>query len=108
MCRSLVDTSASLGVDAYLLVEGHQSEQESLRLRTGPAPSLDAEARTRYPTSSFEAWKQTYVVREVESRYFFFEEDAHAAVLVTGNDNNMNLYEIPGTGIPGTVFLFTR
>ena len=95
--RVLVGSSASLVVGVYLAVGSGWSEainlsKNHLRLRTGPPPAIGAEARARYPTSSFEAWKQTYVARESESRHFFFEEDAHAAVLVTGNDNNKNLY----------------
>jgi len=95
--RVLVGTSASLVVGVYLAVGSGWSEainlsKNHLRLRIGPAADLDAEARARHPTSSFEAWKQTYVAREGESRHFFFKEDAHAAVLVTGNANNLNLY----------------
>ncbi len=63
-----------------------------LRPRLGPAPSLDAKARALHPASSFSAWKGTYIVRESEARSFFFEEDAHATVLVFGDEQNIQLY----------------
>ena len=95
--RVLVGSSASLVVGVYLAVGSGWSEainlsKNHLRLRTAPAADLGAEARARHPTSSFEAWKQTYVARAGESMHFFFAEDAHAAVLVTGDANNKNLY----------------
>lgn len=62
-----------------------------LRLRSGPKTSLGQKARARHPASSFEAWKRTYVARETEMKYFFFDEDEHNSVLVSGNDKNIQL-----------------
>jgi len=95
--RVVAATVASVVVAGYLLVGTGWSDavnlaRDHLRLRTGPDASLDAGARARHPASSFEAWQQTYVARQGELEFFHFDEDAHAAVLVAGNQQNVQLY----------------
>ncbi len=96
MRRVVAGAAASLAVMAYLTVgtgwlESINFAKNHLRLRSGPAPSLDAEARLRHPATSFETWKQTYLGPEAESR-LFFQEDAHTTVLVSGNNQNIQLF----------------
>jgi len=95
--RVSVGAAASVVVVVYLLVGTSWSDavnlaRNHLRLRAGPAASLDVGARARHPASSFAAWKQHYVARQGEFEYFFFEEDAHATVLVAGNDKDLQLF----------------
>ena len=61
-----------------------------LRLRSGPDASLDSDARAQHPSSSFEAWKQTYV-GPAAGPVLFFDEDAHTTVVVAG-DRNIQLF----------------
>ena len=76
--------------DAINLARNH------LRLRTAPPPSTAASVSVTppkaHPASSFEAWQQTYIARQQDHEEFFFTEDAHATVLVTGNADNRHLY----------------
>lgn len=76
--------------DAINLARNH------LRLRTAPPPSTVASVSVTppkaHPASSFEAWQQTYIARQQDHEEFFFTEDAHATVLVTGNADNRHLY----------------
>ena len=76
--------------DAINLARNH------LRLRTAPPPLTEASVSVSppkaHPASSFEAWQQTYIARQREHEEFFFTEDAHATVLVTGNADNRHLY----------------
>lgn len=95
--RVLAGGFAGLVGCVYLAVGSDWSEsinlsKNHLRLRSGPDPSLNAAARAQYPSSSFEAWKQAYVARAAEVEDLFFDEDAHAAVLVTKSDDDLVLY----------------
>ncbi len=94
--RVLAGAAASIAVVLYLAVGTGWSDsinfaRNHLRLRSGPDPSLDTRARARHPSSSFDAWKRTYVAREGELKVFYFQEDAHTTVLVSGNDKNIQL-----------------
>ncbi|MFT6519512.1 MAG: spermidine synthase [Candidatus Azotimanducaceae bacterium] len=95
--RILTGATACLVVSTYLLVgtgwsEGINLARNHLRLRTGPTESMDAATIARHPASSFAAWTNNYVLRPDEFKHFFFEEDAHATVVVAGNDQNVQLY----------------
>ena len=93
--RGAVGAAASLVVVIYASLGTGWTEpinfaRNHLRLRSGPDASLDASARAQHPSSSFEAWKQTYVGPEAGT-LLFFEEDAHTTVVVSG-DRNIQLY----------------
>ncbi len=95
--RVVAGAAASTAVVVYLAVGTGWSNavnlaRNHLRLRSGPDPSLAMRARARHPAWSFDAWKRTYVVREAEVKFFYFEEDAHTTVLVSGNEGNIQLY----------------
>jgi spermidine synthase len=64
-----------------------------LRIRSRPESSLSPLLRSLHPLSSFDSWKRTFVAREAETPFFFFEEDAHATVLVSGDEkDDLTLY----------------
>lgn len=87
MIRSLSIVGAAAGFAVVFLIAGdgwvktinlapdHLYMHAGLKSKTGRAQSLGD------PTTSFEGWQRRYVVDE--STVVFFEEDAHATVLVT-------------------------
>jgi spermidine synthase/MFS family permease len=96
MPRIVAGAVVGLAVVIYLTVgtgwpDSINFARNHLRLRSGPSPSLSAGARFRHPASSFEAWKETYVGPRAGTRHFF-QEDAHTTVLVSGNDENIQLF----------------
>ncbi len=50
-------------------------------MASGPSPQLDEASRARHPASSFEAWKNSYVVRPSKARTVYLHEEAHANVV---------------------------
>ena len=94
--RILAGAAAALVVILYLTAgtgwpDSINFARNHLRLRSGPSPSLSAADRFRHPASSFAAWKQTYVGPRAGTR-LFFQEDAHTTVLVSGNEDNIQLF----------------
>jgi spermidine synthase len=63
-----------------------------LRLNSGPDASDSAAKRALHPASSFDAWKQHYVVDPSKAKKFYFEEDAQTTVLGIKNDRFTYLY----------------
>ena len=63
-----------------------------LRMSAGPDATASAAQKTRHPTSSFEAWKQHYVVKPDKAKYYYFEEDAQTTVLVINSGRRVYLY----------------
>ena len=95
--RILVGATTGLVIGTYLFAgtdwaDGINLARNHLRLRTGPAEAMTSADIARHPASSFTAWTHNYVARPNEFKYFFYEEDAHATVVVAGNDANVQLY----------------
>jgi len=89
--RGAAGVAASLAVAVYASFGTGWTDpvnfaRNHLRMRSGPAAALDPEAHARHPSSSFEAWKQTYVGPRAGKR-LFLEEDAHNTVVVSGERN---------------------
>jgi len=63
-----------------------------LRLFSGPDTSASAADRARHPASSFDAWKQYYVVDPEKASASHFEEDAQTTVLAINNGQLIILF----------------
>ena len=55
-------------------------------------PNSDEADRAVHPLASFDTWKRTYTLSPSSERIQFFAEDAHATVLVKGNEQQRTLY----------------
>jgi len=63
-----------------------------LRMRSAPDTSASAADQARHPASSFDAWRQRYVVDLGKVKDYYFEEDAQATVLGVNRGGHVYLY----------------
>ncbi len=63
-----------------------------LELWEGPGAGDDDDTRARHPASSFQAWKQRYMLPVETAQRFYFEEDAHTSVMAYDNGHQVVLY----------------
>ncbi|MFA9420804.1 MAG: spermidine synthase, partial [Gammaproteobacteria bacterium] len=61
-------------------------------LFSGPEATASAADRARHPASSFDAWRQRYVVDPEKAKYYYFEEDAQTTVLGINKGRTIYLY----------------
>jgi predicted membrane-bound spermidine synthase len=92
--RLLVAAALALAVIPYGVVGRGWADallraQSHLRLRDGPDPRAAAAVRAAHPTASFAAWQKSYVVPPGTRPQYFFAEDAHAAVLAFGDEDDL-------------------
>jgi spermidine synthase len=95
--RALPALAAGLAVACYAILgsgwlEPLQLARNHFRLPARPGMEVSAEQRAKHPTSSFAAWKQTFVASYEETPDMVFKEDAYAAVLAVDLGNEAFLY----------------